>query len=258
MMESKLFKIACSAIILIGSAAFSVIRDEIFRCDQVRESNNYEHHKILRDKNQLIRPLALKSIPQINPSSKTDRDFFVKAISSVVKKVNEIVIEQRKLVLLVQKKRREFKELTANESEQFKKICYFYQTKDMRELLLRVAPVPVSLAVAQAALESKFGSDRTMHQLNAYFGLAKSKIHLVKFDSLFNSVIAYIKTLNVNPCYNIFRQQRALMLNGSKRLDGVKLASCLGNYCTNRKYSDLLCKLIETHKLYALDQGYTF
>jgi Bax protein len=252
---TRIFRIVCAISVAVASnAVFSLVRDEIFYCNQVNESNNDEHHKILRDEDAYrIRPLALKSIPRINHTIRTDRDFFVRAISSTIKRVNELVSNQRKLVLAVQKKRRQSMELTQEEANQFDKICCFYQTKNIDELLMRVVPVPVSLAVAQAALESRFGSDQLIHRLNAYFGLAKSGVQLLKFDSLFNSAIAYMKTLNVNPRFLRFREQRALMLRKFNRLDGLKLVECLKNYGSDKNYCYLVRSLIISNNLSALD-----
>jgi Bax protein len=248
------FRAACVSLFFVVGAAYSAVRDEIFHCDLVKESNDKEHHKILRDTDAYhIYPLALRGIPRTDSESKKDRDFFVKAISAAIRKVNEFVLEQRKLVLLVQEKRRQSQKLTAEESVQFVKICHFYQTTNINELLLRVAPVPVSLAVAQAALESRFGSDKLIHKLNAYFGLAQSETRLVRFDTLFNSVIAYVKTLNVNPVYREFREQRAVMMKKEVKLDGVKLAAYIGKYGEDKNYRKLVSEIIRLHKLSALD-----
>jgi uncharacterized FlgJ-related protein len=259
MTVTNLLRINCSALFFVAAAAVHStvpVRNEIFRCDQVDKSKNDEHHKILKNgEMHQILALALASIPRINPASKADREFFLKAISSAVKKVNEFIIEQRKLVLLVQKKRHQSKQLTSEESGRFRKICRFYQTGDINELLLRVAPVPISLAAAQAAHESGFGSDELIHKLNAYFGLAHSQVRLIKFDTLFNSAIAYAKTLNVNPRFREFRQQRATMMRESARLEGAKLVHCVKNYGTDKKYCKLIGNIIELHKLNELDKA---
>jgi Bax protein len=251
---NKVLKIGCVSAVFWVNAIFPTVRDEIFQCDRAEEYNSDEHDKILRSREkEAIPPLALKSMPRTNSSSRSDRNFFVKVISSGIRKVNEFVIEQRKVVLSVHEKRQKFQKLSVEESRQFKKICSFYQTCNINELLLRVAPIPVSLAVAQAALESRFGSDKIIHRLNAYFGLALSDVRLVKFDTLFNSIIAYMKTLNVSPCFSKFRQERALMMAKSAKLNTEKLAMCLGNYGTDKNYCNLIRGMIRTQKLNAFD-----
>jgi uncharacterized FlgJ-related protein len=229
---------------------YANIRDEIFKCDQVNESSNAEKLRILRKtplKN--VPSLALKNLPLLNASIKADRTFFIKSIISTMNKVNQIVMEHRQLLLSVEGKKKKSIKLTEFESSQFKKICKFYQTENFRELSLRVMPIPTSLAVAQAILESRFGSDKTIQKLNAYFGLAVSSVRLLKFDSLFNSAIAYMKTLNVHPQYKEFRNQRAIMMAKTTKVDGLKLASFVDNYGTNKNYRKLIQSIIKLQNL---------
>jgi Bax protein len=231
------------------------VRDEIFECHSVNKSLNAYHHAMLQKVDlDKVPHLALEGIPQMNSSLKKNRDFFMKAIASSVGKVNEIIMKQRQLVLSMREKQRRQIKPTEYECKRFDQICQFYQTKDFSELLLRVAPVPLSLAVAQATLESKFGSNGIIYRYNAYFGLAKTKTSLLKFDNLFNSVIAYTKTINVNRCYREFRKQRALVLEKSQKISGIKLASCIGNYGTDKNYQKLVLKLMRLHGLHTLDK----
>ncbi|MDR1982520.1 MAG: glucosaminidase domain-containing protein [Holosporaceae bacterium] len=237
------------------SYRYANIRDEIFECHRVNRSLNTDHHKILQETDLNKVPyLALEGIPHLNSSLKGNRDFFIKAIASTAGKVNEIIMKQRQLVLSMREKQRKHINPTKHERDRFDKICRFYQTKDFSELLLKVAPVPVSLAVAQAVLESQFGSDRIIYLSNAYFGLAKTKTSLFKFDNLFNSVIAYTKTINVNRRYHEFRRQRALTLQKNQKINGIKLASCIGNYGTDKNYQKLVLKLMRLHNLHVLDK----
>ncbi|MDR2157951.1 MAG: glucosaminidase domain-containing protein [Holosporaceae bacterium] len=233
----------------------SNIRDEIFLCHKIDKFLDAQYHKILRKVNlDKVPNFALTGIPLINSAAKSDRDFFVRAIASAVGKANEIVKEQRKFVFYIQEKQRKSQKLTPSESERFRKICRFYQTRDFSELLLRVAPVPVSLAVAQATLESKFGSNPTIHRRNAYFGLMESNTNLLKFDNLFNCVIAYMKTLNVRNCYHEFRKRREIMMKESSKIDGVKLSSFIRDYGTDKNYQKLVLQIIKRHRLEILDQ----
>ncbi|MDR2724198.1 MAG: glucosaminidase domain-containing protein [Holosporaceae bacterium] len=205
------------------------VRDEIFECDRIEGD--------------------LKGIPLLNSFSKADRDFFIRVIAFAIDKVNKIVMKQREFILFIKEKRQKCMELTTAEKEQFNKICSFYQTSDILELLKRVAPVPVSLAVAQAIHESKFGSDKNIQRQNAYFGLAKTKTRLLKFDNLFNSAIAYVKTLNVNGKYQGFRKRRMQMMNESGKIEGKELAHYIENYGTDKKYSKYVLQLIKEHQL---------
>jgi Bax protein len=159
-------------------------------------------------------------VKKCDSHKKADREAFMKAIISVVKLVNKIIMEQRRMVLLVQKKNARKEELSEYERDRFNKICSFYGSSHIPELLERVAPVPVSMAVAQAALESGFGSSDVMHRNNAFFGMMRNESQLCTFDSLFESAIAYSKSLNANMYYKQFRKRRAQMMAQSKKMTG--------------------------------------
>ncbi|MDR1375422.1 MAG: glucosaminidase domain-containing protein [Holosporaceae bacterium] len=230
----------------------------LFQCAPVGKILDREFHNILRKialRNGEIPNFPLEWIPRTNPKNQSDRDFFMKAIASTISCVNKNIMRQRKFVKLIRDKRHRGVKLTKGEEEYFAMICEFYQTKNIDYLLIRVAPVPVSLAVAQASLESGFGNDKTIHSMNAYFGLARTKSKLISFDSLYKSAIAYAKTLNVNLCYKEFRQQRAIMMSRSQKIDGAKLSPFLKLYGTDKNYRNLVQKIISFHGLTSLDRS---
>ncbi len=95
---------------------------------------------------------------------------------------------------------------------------------DLRALLLRVDAVPVSLALAQAALETGWGTSRFARQGNALFGqrtwdtaagmLPKGRpvqvaFRVRQFETLADGVRAYLHNLNTHPAYEGFRALRA-------------------------------------------------
>ncbi|MDR0968086.1 MAG: glucosaminidase domain-containing protein [Holosporaceae bacterium] len=227
-------------------------RDELFECDKTVE---YLEVKEILEKADItaIPNFALKNIPPVASSYNFSRSLFIRAVASTIGKVNEFIEKQRKFVAFVWEKEKRFEPLTTRESERLRKIRRFYQTSDFVELLLRVAPIPVSLAVAQAALESRFGSDRRICRRNAYFGLVESRTSLIRFDTLFNSAVAYAKTLNVNPRYGNFRRRRRLIMESSKKLSGTELIPFVAGYGTNKNYAKLALKFIRCYNLEILD-----
>lgn len=100
------------------------------------------------------------------------------------------------------------------------------ETTDIQELrqalLLRVDQVPVSIAMAQAAIESGWGTSRFAIQGNALFGQwawsndlglkpedARYENAVVRsFANLFDSVRAYMHNLNTHRTYENFRRMR--------------------------------------------------
>jgi uncharacterized FlgJ-related protein len=234
------------------------VRDTLFKCKILLNKNCNEVlfgllKKINFTKNNemLIPSLAICSLKHTGKPSKADREMFLKSMAASVNCVNKIITEHRRFVINVRNKK--FR-LTPREKEHFRMICEFYGTSKIDELLVRIAPVPVSLAVAQAALESGFGSDKHIHLNNAFFGMMKNSRQLYSFDSVFESTIAYAKTLNVNGCYRNFRKQRSSMIRNLQKIDGVKLSGYLQNYYVSKVYRQQVLTLIKEYSLDNLDR----
>ena len=113
------------------------------------------------------------------------------------------------------------------------------------ELLLRVDEIPVSLALAQAANESAWGTSRFTLQGNNIFGewcfspgcgivprrRPSGASHEVQsFDSISESISSYILNINTNNSYRYLRDLRAEMRSRGEELDPMLLASGLGRY----------------------------
>ncbi len=240
-----------------------MIRDELFKCKQLLNKNHATiHSNILRGINfqradsRTIPPLALSNVRKINSASKTERELFLKHIVAAIKCVNKIIMEHRDLVILV--KKQGIAHLSDAQKKKFHMICSFYRTSNIDELLKRVAPVPVSLAAAQAALESGFGSDKYIHGTNAYFGMMKNKTQLYSFDTVFEAAIAYAKTLNVNIYYKRFRNERFNLIKSSRKIDGIKLCAFIEKYCVKKEYRRKVISLIKEYNLTSFDQSYKY
>ena len=94
-----------------------------------------------------------------------------------------------------------------------------------RDLLQRADMVPVSLALAQAAIESGWGTSRFARQGNALFGqwawqadaglkpaeASNSRAVVRSFPNLFGSVRAYMHNLNTHSSYATFRERRTML-----------------------------------------------
>ena len=100
---------------------------------------------------------------------------------------------------------------------------YRVKPGDIQELLSRVDAIPASLALAQAALESGWGTSRFARKGNALFGQwtwkkgagiapsgikGKPKFAIRKFETLYDAVSAYMNNLNYSHAYGGFREQR--------------------------------------------------
>ncbi len=140
---------------------------------------------------------------------------------------------------------------------------------DWQELLRRVDAVPVSLALAQAALESGWGTSRFAQQGNAVFGQVSWRpgsglvqtgrdpdaTHEVRsFSTLADCVNAYLHNLNTHRHYAKFRNQRAKLQARGQAPSGVELVKHLDRYSVlGKKYIDEVRGIIETNLLQEMD-----
>jgi len=112
-------------------------------------------------------------------------------------------------------------------------------------LLEKIDIIPVSLALAQAAKESGWGSSRFAREANNYFGqwcytagcglVPKDRDddashEVTHFESVKDSVVSYIHNLNTNPAYKKLRELRDQLRQSDKAITGYHLAEGLKNY----------------------------
>ena len=129
--------------------------------------------------------------------------------------------------------------------------------------------VPVSLALAQAAKETGWGTSRFAQEGNALFGqwtwsgegirpagVDKDAKHKVaKFAVLKASVRAYQRNLNTHSSYIEFRKERAIQRDNDEKLDSLKLVNYLDKYAeTGQQYIDVLKQIIKQNSLTDFDE----
>lgn len=143
-------------------------------------------------------------------------------------------------------------------------------TELVDELLVRVDIIPVSLALAQAATESAWGTSRFAREGNNIFGQwcfdegcglvpgqrASDASHEVRaFGTVEASVRSYFRNLNTNPTYEYLRELRAQMRMKGKPLDSRALAQGLLRYSERgHVYISELHDIIRINDLLALDR----
>lgn len=143
---------------------------------------------------------------------------------------------------------------------------------DMGELLRRVDVVPLSLALAQSAEESGWGTSRFAAEGNALFGQwtfdgtgiapeqkreGLGNYGIKAFDSPMESVRAYIHNLNTHRAYAELRQARAVARAEGKKLSGWELAGSLTKYSERGPaYVESLRALMKVNGLREADDAY--
>ena len=130
--------------------------------------------------------------------------------------------------------------------------------------------IPVSIAIAQAANESGWGTSRFALEGNALFGQwtwskkgitpkdkDKSKNNKVlQFQILKASVKAYKNNLNTHNAYREFRETRAKIRQEGRNINGLELTKYLKNYASiGEKYVKILESIIVNNSLTDFDKA---
>jgi len=197
---------------------------------------------------------------------------FIQMVLPLVLHVNEDIAHDRIRVVTLQREYARTKTLGEGDAEWLRGISAAYgldQDDDFDELLRRVDVIPTSLAVAQAAIESGWGTSRYAHEGKALFGQyiwgggagmvprdrEDGKTHKVKsFGSLADAVKAYTSNHNVNPAYEGLRKARAAMRIKEIDPDGYDLAETISNYSELRgAYVKAIRRVIDMNQLSRFD-----
>tara|TARA_B100000427_G_C15067474_1_gene402662 strand:- start:24 stop:545 length:522 start_codon:yes stop_codon:yes gene_type:complete len=147
---------------------------------------------------------------------------------------------------------------------------YQIDGEDIAELKLRMDIVPTSIAIAQAAKESGWGTSRFALDGNAMYGQwtwdkegiepsekGKNESHkILKFPMLQSSVKAYMRNLNTHRGYREFREKRSDLRDKNKNISGLDLVEYLYNYAqTGSEYVKILKKIITQNDLTDFDKS---
>ena len=210
-------------------------------------------------------------ITKIHDSDERKR-VFIKMVLPLVLHVNEVIAHDREHILVLKKEFERDKALSIADATWLRSMAAGYglgEDADFDELLRRVDVIPASLAVAQAAVESGWGTSRYAHEGKALFGQyiftdgagltprerEEGKTHKIRsFESLVDAVKAYAANLNTNQAYEDFRKARAKMRAKDVDPDGYDLAETLLKYSELREgYVKALRKIIDSNELSRFD-----
>ena len=147
---------------------------------------------------------------------------------------------------------------------------YKIDDRDLSKLKMRMDIIPVSIALAQAANESGWGTSRFALEGNALFGQwtwSKKGISpknkdpdashkILQFQILKASVRAYKNNLNTHKAYTEFREARAKLREKNERINALELTKYLKNYASiGEKYVAILENIIEKNSLTDFDKA---
>ncbi|MFC1673417.1 glucosaminidase domain-containing protein [Pseudomonadota bacterium] len=179
-------------------------------------------------------PRTLAPLPDVdNPNAR--KALFVAKMLVLIAEENERTLSHRRII-----------EGAPQGSPAYNAIFVSYGLKpgaSRSEALARVDIIPESLCLAQAAIESAWGTSRFARQGHAYFGERtydpavpgiapqRAKGFKVKsFASPAHSVRSFMRTLNTHRAYRFLRNQRAVLRAQGVRPSGEDLAPHLSAY----------------------------
>ena len=214
---------------------------------------------------KIVKPIYFTQFPKDLDeiqSVKLKKETFIKIVLPLIVAENEKILDDRlKLNKITTKKN------TTEEEKQWlrqKFLEYKVKKGSIEELKNRMDIIPTSIALAQAAKESGWGTSRFALEGNAIFGQwtwngkgiepllkDKSKNHkILRFPILRASVKAYKNNLNTHKGYVKFREVRRNLRDKNKKIHGLELTKTLGNYAeAGSDYTKTLAQIIVQNRL---------
>jgi Bax protein len=226
------------------------------------EDLNYDLSKVRKGKK--VKPFYISLLPKdlsLIEDVRERKELFIKIILPLILQENEKIERDREKLFKVLAKKSNTKEEKNWLKRKFKE--YKIKNRDISELKIRMDIVPVSLAIAQAAIESGWGTSRFALEGNALYGQwtwsdkglkpldnVDGDHKVMHFKILTASIKAYKKNLNTHSGYIEFREARANLRNRNEKVTGLKLTQYLDKYsATGMEYTEKLELTIKKNSL---------
>jgi len=203
---------------------------------------------------------------------------FTMIVLPLVLRANEVLVLERDRLRVISAQINAKEALSERDRTWILALAEFYKIdapqvtgKAVKALRQRVDIVPPSLAIAQAAIESGWGTSRFTTEGNALFGQwsddqdggmipvgrdSGRTYAIQRFSTLMGSIAAYMRNLNSHRAYRKFRAARAKIRSAGQEVAGLPLAKLLGSYSQQgAKYVRALTSIIEKNHFGKLDRA---
>tara|TARA_Y100001970_G_scaffold286572_1_gene409046 strand:- start:15 stop:1151 length:1137 start_codon:yes stop_codon:yes gene_type:complete len=208
-------------------------------------------------------PLEMKNIENI----KKRKNLFIQIVLPLIVEENTKIRLDRKKLFVILNKNSNSKSDIDWLKKKFKQ--YGVAKNDLSTLKIRMDEIPVSLAIAQAAKETGWGTSRFAQKGNALFGQwtwsgdgikpaaadSDTTHKVASFKVLKASVKAYQRNINTHSSYKKFRKERAIQRDNFGKLNSLELVKYLDKYAeTGIEYTKILSKIIKQNSLTDFDE----
>ncbi len=180
---------------------------------------------------------------------------FIETLRPLVEQKNTLLLSTRERLLEINQELIAKRELSFVNREQLERLREdFFVSKEkypsdklaIEVLLSRVDMIPPAMVIAQAAIESGWGTSFFAQEGNNYFGewcfskgcgivpsrrAASAKHEVRKFLSIEDSLNSYYRNINTNNAYGSLRDLRAKIRHDANKFRATVLAEGLGKYC---------------------------
>ncbi len=239
-------------------------------------NNNLSNESGLSKK--IIPPDDLISLKKINLSNNIGerKKYFINIVLPIIVDQNQKIISFRQRLIDSKNYLNQNKTLSQTDWIFIKNLAtkYSVSTKNrhkidiINDLLISVDVIPNSIALAQAANESGWGSSRFATEFNALYGeytydstigivpsqREEGKKHLVKyFPTIDKSVESYFKNINSHFAYSKFRKLRKTLRDQNNSFNINLLVNKLDVYAEDSRYVDNIISIINDNKLTQYD-----
>ena len=234
---------------------------------QLFEDTNYNLSDVRI--NKIAKPVEIGKLPyelKEIQSVKKRKDLFIQIVLPLILEENNKILLDRKKLFAILNKNNNSKSDNEWLNKKFKQ--YGISNKDIPTLKRRMDIIPPSMAVAQAAKETGWGTSRFALEGNALFGQwtysdkgikpaaadAGTTHKVMMFNVLKSSVKAYTRNLNTHKSYRKMRYVRAIQRDNNGKLNSLELVDYLDNYAeTGKEYTIILKKIILQNSLIDFD-----
>ncbi len=208
---------------------------------------------------------------------KDNKKKFVRTVLPLIINKNQKILSVRNNLLLLKNKLSSNYSLNKSELQILKKISKNYKIKFnnshkldvINNLLKKVDIIPNSIVLAQAAIESGWGSSRFAQDFNALFGeytydsnkgvipleRENGENHLIKaFNSYNSSVESYFNNINSHYAYEHFRELRKVMRERNNFSNVTLLVDKLDTYAEDENYIQTIRSVIKNNNFEIFDK----